>query len=184
MSLVDGLFAIGLYVPLSTLSLRILIDALSFNKFVQRQIQRIRTIQRLNHELCVQQALQISETSWLMNHDNDAADNSASLELEPVPHRELSLAKNHNLYVIQTDRRRNRNERAKNSAKVILLCSQILQLHQSKRGVFNVTTVELMFDQPLKIDQRGATTTTGRVDDRGRHNNNSSNNARSITLLH
>ncbi len=109
MSLIDGLFAIGLYVPLSTLSFRILVDALSFHKFVQRQIQRIKTIQQLNHELCVRQALQ-----WNVDHDVDMLTMTAHSnvdvgdemmsehramisEMEPVPYRELSLTRNHEL---------------------------------------------------------------------------------------
>lgn len=142
MSLIDNLFSIGLYLPLSTLSFRILIDALSFSKFVQRQVHRIRTIQQLQHELCIEQFSQRLQ-------ERDDAGHYSHLNVDGFGEvtRELSFAKNNNIYVIQK-----RRERLKDNAKVVLLCTRILNMKQGRAlSVFRYTQVQMQDSPNLPI---------------------------------
>lgn len=53
-TLIDTLFSIGLFVPLTTLSVRIFLDAIQFAQFVAKRVKRIQTIQHMQHYLLEQ----------------------------------------------------------------------------------------------------------------------------------
>ncbi len=143
MSLIDTFFSVGLYLPLSTLSFRILIDALSFSKFVQRQVHRIRTVQQLQHEICIEQfsqRLQEREDTGHYSHLNLDGFGEVTRELSYNP-------KNNNIYVIQK-----RRERLKDNAKVVLLCTKILNMKQGRTlSVFRYIQLQMQDSPNLPI---------------------------------